>query len=160
MIEWMSRSRLRLAVFSFAAVVVLCGNLRAQTPPCTTTVADEAKVVDVMLQMYVAATNDDLALFHRVVATDFYAFDGGKRFSGDSLMSLIKGAHDAGKRYVWTVTEPEVHLLCNDAWITYTNRGSLQDETGTKNLMWLESAFLHKEAGVWKIRFFHSTRVP
>jgi len=58
------------------------------------------------------------------------------------------------------VTEPTVHLACNDAWITYTNRGSVQDETGTKDLMWLESAFLHKEAGEWKIRFLHSTRVP
>jgi hypothetical protein len=75
-------------------------------------------------------------------------------------MNLIKAAHDAGKRYEWKVTEPEVHLLCNDAWITYVNRGSLQDESGTKNLSWLESAFLHKEAGVWKIQFFHSTRVP
>jgi hypothetical protein len=36
----------------------------------------------------------------------------------------------------------------------------VQDETGTKDLMWLESAFLHKEAGEWRIRFLHSTRVP
>jgi hypothetical protein len=82
--------------------VILCGDLRAQTPPCTTTVADEGKVVDVVRQMYVAATNDDLALFRRVVTTDFYAFDGGKRFSGDALMGLIQSAHKAGKRYVWT----------------------------------------------------------
>lgn len=160
MIGLTSNFRWGSVVFSFAVVVVLCGNLRAQTPPCTATAADEGKVVDVMRQMYVAAANDDLALFHRVVATDFYAYDGGKRFSGDALMELILSAHKEGKRYVWTVTEPEVHLLCNDAWIAYTNRGSLQDETGTKSLTWLESAFLHKEAGAWKIRFFHSTRVP
>ncbi len=60
-------------------------------------------------------------------------------------MNLIKAAHAAGKHYEWNVTEPEVHLTCNDAWIAYTNRGSLQDESGTKSLTWLESAFLHKE---------------
>jgi hypothetical protein len=147
-------------MLSLAAVSVLWSAGFVYAAPCATTDADKPKVAEAMRQMYVAATNDDLALFHRVAATDFYAFDGGKRFSGDALMSLIKGAHDAGKRYVWTVTEPDVHLGCDDAWIAYTNRGSLQDETGTKNLVWLESAFLHKEADVWKIRFFHSTRVP
>jgi Domain of unknown function (DUF4440) len=160
MIELMRSFHWRFILSSFAIIVVLCGSLSAQTRPCTTTTADETRVVDVMRQMYVAATNDDMALFHRVAATDFYAFDGGHRFTGDALMELIQSAHKAGKHYVWTVNEQEVHLACNDAWITYVNRGSVQDESGTKDLTWLESAFLQKEAGAWRIRFFHSTRVP
>ncbi|HEX4577510.1 MAG TPA: nuclear transport factor 2 family protein [Edaphobacter sp.] len=150
----------RLALLLLMSAVVFCGMAGAQTPSCTTTAEDETRVLDTMRQLFVAAKTDDLDRFHKVAATEFYAFDGGKRFDGDGLMSLIKAAHTAGKRYEWKVTEPEVHLVCNDAWITYTNRGSIQDETGTKDLMWLESAFLHKEAGVWKIRFLHSTRVP
>ena len=110
--------------------------------------------------MYVAASNDDLALFHRVAAADYLAFDGGQRFSGDELMALIQAEHKKGRRYVWTVMEPNVHLACNDAWIAFTNRGSVEDEGGKKDRIWLESAFLHKEVGVWKIQFFHSTRVP
>jgi hypothetical protein len=150
----------RLALLLLVCAVIFCGMAGAQTPSCTTTAEDEARVVDTMRQLFVAAKTDDLDRFHKVTATEFYAFDGGKRFDGDGLMSLIKAAHAAGKRYEWKVTEPSVHLACNDAWITYTNRGSIQDETGTKDLMWLESAFLHKEAGGWKIRFLHSTRVP
>jgi hypothetical protein len=150
----------RLALLLLMSAVVFCGMAGAQMPSCTTIAEDEARVLDTMKQLFVAAKTDDLDRFHKVAATEFYAFDGGKRFDGDGLMSLIKAAHAAGKRYEWKVTEPEVHLVCNDAWITYTNRGSIQDETGTKDLMWLESAFLHKEAGVWKIRFLHSTRVP
>jgi hypothetical protein len=144
----------------FVCMVIPCGRASAQTPSCTSSAEDEAKVIDTMGQMFVAAKTDDLDRFHKVTAAEFYAFDGGKRFDGDGLMTLIKAAHAAGKRYEWKVTEPMVHLACNDAWITYTNRGSVQDETGTKDLMWLESAFLHKEAGEWKIRFLHSTRVP
>jgi hypothetical protein len=152
--------RWRLALPLLASAVIFCGMAGAQTPSCTTTPGDEAKVIDTMRQLFVAAMTDNLDRFRKVTATEFYAFDGGKRFDGDGLMSLIKAAHAAGKRYEWKVTEPTVHLACNDAWITYTNRGSVQDETGTKDLMWLESAFLHKEAGDWKIRFLHSTRVP
>ena len=121
---------------------------------------DQDKVIEAMRTMYVAATNDDIAKFNSVAAPDFYAFDNGKRFTGDALMELIKSAHAAGKVYVWEVTEPEVHIDGDTAWITYTNRGSVRDQSGTKNLAWLESAVLRRENGGWRIHFFHSTRVP
>ena len=160
MIESMKLRGWRLGLLLFLCMVMRSGMASAQTPSCPTNAEDEAKVIDTMGQLFVAAKTDDLDRFHKVTAAEFYAFDGGKRFDGDGLMNLIKTAHAAGKRYEWKVTEPTVHLACNDAWITYTNRGSVQDETGTKDLMWLESAFLHKEAGEWRIRFLHSTRVP
>jgi ketosteroid isomerase-like protein len=75
-------------------------------------------------------------------------------------MDLIKSAHAAGKVYVWTVNEPEVHVSGDMAWITYVNRGSIKDASGTKDVTWLESAVLQKEKGAWRIHFFHSTRAP
>ena len=75
-------------------------------------------------------------------------------------MALIKAQHVAGKRYEWNVTEPHVHIRGNTAWIAYVNKGSISDASGTVNQNWLESAFLEKQAGVWKIVFLHSTRVP
>ena len=75
-------------------------------------------------------------------------------------MALIKAQHAAGKRYEWNVTEPDVHISGNGAWIAYVNKGSITDASGTVNQNWLESAFLEKQAGVWKIVFMHSTRVP
>jgi hypothetical protein len=45
--------------------------------------------------------------------------------------------------------------------IAYVNKGSITDASGTTvNQNWLESAFLQTQAGVWKIVFMHSTRVP
>jgi ketosteroid isomerase-like protein len=129
--------------------------MQTATPP-----NDYALVVDALNTMYAAATTDDLATFRTVAASDFYAFDGGKRFTGDSLMELIKGLHAAGKVYVWRVTEPEVHIDGDIAWVTFVNRGSIQDASGTKDVTWLESAVLAKEAVGWRIKFFHSTRVP
>lgn len=120
----------------------------------------ESKVVEAMRSMYVAATNDDLKKFHSVASPDFYAFDGGKRFSGDEIMGLIKNAHAAGMIFVWRVTEPQVHVDGKTAWITYVNQGSIKDSSGTKNVTWLESAILRKEDGRWHIAFLHSTRVP
>jgi len=105
-------------------------------------------------------TNDDDKLFHSVAAPEFYAFDGGKRFEADSLLRLIKSVHAAGQVYVWRVTDPQVRTFGETALITYVNRGSVQDRSGTKPLEWLESAVLQKQQDAWRILFFQSTRVP
>jgi hypothetical protein len=122
--------------------------------------SDQKQVVDTVSAIFIAARADDVAKFDSVIASDFYIFDGGARFNGDSIMALIRAQHAAGKRYEWNVTEPDVHILGNTAWIAYVNKGSITDASGTVDQNWLESAFLEKQAGTWKIVFMHSTRVP
>jgi len=143
------------SLFAAAFFVVACTGSAWSRP-----VGDEAKIVLAVETMYVAAASDDLAKFHSVAASDFYAFDNGKRFVGDELMQLIKNAHAAGAVYEWHVTAPQVHVNGSTAWITYVNQGSLQNASGKKDLTWLESAVLQKEKGAWRIRFLHSTRAP
>ena len=121
---------------------------------------DQQQVVDTVSTIFTAARADDLAKFDSVIAPGFYIFDAGARFEGDAIMALIKAQHAAGKRYEWNVTEPDVHISGNTAWIAYVNKGSITDASGTVNQNWLESAFLEKQAGAWKIVFMHSTRVP
>jgi ketosteroid isomerase-like protein len=123
-------------------------------------VAEDDAVVAAIRTMYAAFATDDLEKFHAVVTPDFHSFDVGQRFTGDALLELIRSRHAAGVVFVWTVTEPEVHVEGRMAWITYVNRGSVTDASGLKNVTWLESAVLQKDAGHWRIRFFHSTRTP
>jgi len=131
--------------------------VRAQQTSLT---SDQKQVVDTVSTIFTAARADDVAKFDSVIAPGFYIFDVGARFNGDTIMALIKAQHAAGKRYEWNVTEPDVHINGNTAWIAYVNKGSISDASGTVNQNWLESAFLEKQAGVWKIVFMHSTRVP
>jgi ketosteroid isomerase-like protein len=130
---------------------------RAQQKSLT---SEERPVVDTVSTIFNAARADDVAKFESVIASDFYIFDGGARFNGDSIMAFIKAQHAAGKRYEWNVTEPDVHISGNTARIAYVNKGSITDASGTVNQNWLESAFLEKRAGIWKIVFMHSTRAP
>lgn len=148
------------ALQSAAAVLLWAFALGALPLLAAAPEADHTQVVAALETMYAAFTTDDPAKFRTVAASDFYAFDGGKRFTGDSLMELIKGLHAAGKVYVWRVTDPEVHIHGDMAWMTFVNRGSIRDATGTKDATWLESAALRREATGWRIQFFHSTRVP
>jgi hypothetical protein len=116
--------------------------------------------VDTVKTIFAAALTEDVAMLDTVIAPDFYICDGGARFDGDGIMTLIKAQHAAGKRFEWNVTEPDVHISGNTAWIAYVNKGSITDASGTTNQKWLESAFLEKQADVRKIVFMHSTRVP
>jgi ketosteroid isomerase-like protein len=140
------------------ALGVLLAPSTSAVAACSTSPADAARVVDAVKTFFVAAATDDVAKFHSVAAPGFYAFDGGKRFNGDELMNRAKQMHAAGKIYAWTVTEPEVHVNCDTAWITYVNRGSIHDQSGKHDLTWLESADLEKVGGRWRIRFLESER--
>jgi SnoaL-like domain len=126
----------------------------------TSATPDEEAVAQTLRLMYVALTKEDTAQLRAVTTSDFHAFDVGQKMTGDELLSAIKSAHAAGKTFVWTVTEPTVRIEGVVAWITYTNIGSIQDSAGKRDVSWLESAVLLKNAGTWRIQFFHSTRVP
>jgi ketosteroid isomerase-like protein len=124
--------------------------------------ADQNAVVGVMRAMYHAAATDDLMKFHELIAPGFYAFDGGKRYEAEELMGMIMDYHSKGIKFVWAVTKPDVHIAGDQAWVTYTNSGSItmgKGQTPTPTT-WLESAALVKRNGTWKLAFLHSTRVP
>jgi ketosteroid isomerase-like protein len=151
-------SRLNIIAFATTGLaLMLCEPVTAGAPRKLT--AEQAQIVDTVSTIFTAARTDDVAKFDSVIAPDFYIFDVGARFNGDSIMALIKAQHLAGKRYEWNVTEPDVHISGKTAWVAYVNKGSIGDAAGTVNQDWLESAFLQKQAGVWKIVFMHSTRV-
>jgi len=119
----------------------------------------EAEVVATMVKLFAAASIDDLSSVKSITTEDSYAFDGGKRFTFDTLMELIHQAHTAGTVFEWRVTEPETHVKCDHAWITYLNQGSVQKDGVRTPVEWLESAQLQYISARWQIQFFHSTKV-
>jgi len=143
---------MKKAALLLTIMTLLVGHMNAET--------QEQEVTNTVSTVFAAAATDDTAKFDSVIAPGFYIFDGGLRFNGDTIMAFIKAQHAAGKHYEWNVTEPDVHISGDTAWIAYVNKGSITDASGTTQVNWLESAFLQKQADNWKIVFVHSTRVP
>jgi ketosteroid isomerase-like protein len=152
------RHRISIATITFA--LAFSGTLSTANAQQESAASNTTQIVDTVKTFFAAASTDDLAKFDSVVTPDFYLYDAGARFNGDSIMALIKTAHASGIHYEWNVTQPDVHVSGDTAWIAYVNEGSLTNTSGTQHMKWLESAFLRKDAGSWKIAFFHSTRVP
>jgi ketosteroid isomerase-like protein len=142
--------------FAFASFALISAGKAQKDSP----MSNQKQIIGAVNTMFAAVGADDRQQLNSVVAPDFYIFDGGVRLSADSLLTLMRAQYAAGKRYEWNVTDPDVHVSGNTAWIAYTNRGSIYDGAGSANQEWLESAFLEKQAGTWKVVFMHSTRVP
>jgi hypothetical protein len=152
--------RHRISVAAITLALVFPGPLSTARAQQTSAASDTTQIVDTVKALFAAASTDDLAKFDSLVTPGFYMYDAGARFNGDAIMALIKADHATGRHYEWNVVQPDVHVSGDSAWIAYVNEGSVTDASGTQHLKWLESAFLKKEAGMWKIVFFHSTRVP
>jgi hypothetical protein len=153
-------ARIRIPLAALASILLVATKLSAASAQEKHLTTDQKKVVDTVSTIFTAARADDVAKFDSVIAPDFYIYDNGARFNGDTVMALIKQLHAAGKRYEWNLTQPDVHISGNTAWIAYVNQGSISDASSTMDQTWLESAFLQKQGGVWRIVFMHSTRVP
>lgn len=110
--------------------------------------------------MYSAAMAGDKAGVLATFAPGFYAFDGGRRYSGTELAGLVDMLKALHRTMTWTVNAPDERVFCNIAMVTWDNRGTSTDANGTKRLEWLESAVERWQGGAWKLVFFHSTDVP
>jgi ketosteroid isomerase-like protein len=152
-------SQFRIALV-IGLALLFSANISTASAQQKSLTANQSQIVDTVSAMFTALRTDDVAKFNSVIAPGFYIFDAGTRFNGETLIALIKSVHAAGKRYEWNVTEPDVHISGDTAWIAYVNKGSVTDASGITNQKWLESAVLQKQGGSWKIVFMHSTRVP
>ncbi len=155
----MQRARAAFAALTIAGLSA-CAHAPSAPASCPSRESIATEVAQTMRDMYTALKADDYAGFHAAVTSDFFAFDAGKRFDGDALMDLVKAQHEKGAVYEWQVNDPKVEVTCDMALVTYINTGSVTSDGAKRELSWLESATLKHDGQRWRIRFFHSTRVP
>ena len=121
--------------------------------------AQQASSKAVLVKLFAALENEDHTTFNAVTTPDFRAFEGGKVFDRDSLMSLIQQVHKAGKRYRWSITDERVDQDQRVAVINYVNKGTISDGGTEGSVTWLEVATFRATPDGWKINFLSSQRV-
>jgi hypothetical protein len=146
----------RLVLAGLAAGLLLTAQQASAAPACAPKA--EAPVVQAVVAMYAGLKASDPARWAAAVTPDFYAFDGGAKFTGQGLFTMVKDAEAGGKSYEWTVNEPRVRIDCTLAAVTYVKLGGVTDSNGRTPLMWLETALLTWDKGVWKVSFLESFR--
>lgn len=142
--------------FAAALLAVLALAPAARAAPCPATAP--AEIAQTIEDMYAAVSVNDAAKASAFMAPDFYLFEGGVRMSGPQILARMKELSAKGMAYAWSVTQPDVRVFCNDAFIAYVNKGSMTDAAGAHPLTWLESGLLHYDGKAWRIEVMQSVR--
>src|SRR5258708_31215538 len=115
----------RIILVNFAFAVLFSANVSTASARQKLLTADQTQIVNTVSVIFAATRTDDVAKFDSVIAPDFYIYDGGVRFNGDTVMALIKAQHAAGKPFELNVTEPDVPSSGNTPWISSFNPATL-----------------------------------
>jgi ketosteroid isomerase-like protein len=120
---------------------------------------ESSKIAQTVQDMLSAAQRADVEAFDKVTEPGTIFLEGGKKMSRDAIFSLVTAHPPSGMTMQWSVTEPDVHVSGNTAWISYVDKGLLTGDVTVKHMTWLESAVLEKAGVRWRIVLFHSSLV-
>src|SRR5258708_3542474 len=120
-----------IILVNFAFAVLFSANVSTASAQQKLLTADQTQIVNTVSVIFAAARTDDVAKFDSVIAPDFYIYDGGVRFTGDTVVAMIKAQHSAGKPYDGKVSEPAAHISCNTPLISHLNQRTTPDAPPT-----------------------------
>lgn len=122
--------------------------------------AEDAGPLAAVKAFFAAAAIDDEPGFAAVAAPGFEAYDNGEVYRGMSLLKAVEGFHRAGVKIVWSVQDAQADTHGDVAFVRWINRGSIDmgKGQGPQAVTWLESAWLQRIDGVWRVEFLHSGR--
>ncbi len=89
---------------------------------------------------------------------DFILFEDGQTMNVQEFIDSVKGFDGKGS-IDYSLEEVKTNIDGSFAWMTLRNKAVMIMNGQTASLEWIESAVLRKEEGLWKIAFYHSTRV-
>jgi hypothetical protein len=154
-----SDATLVLAWLVIASLVPGCGG----TPPrarsqCVSSPGDAAEVAQAVKAFYISLQTDDPLRVQELTTPDFFAYDGGMRFTAASLTQYLSEARARRMKFDWNLSGFNTHVSCDEAWTAYRNIGGIGDPDHYTSIVWLESAALARVGGRWRVQFLHSSR--
>lgn len=152
---------------AFSAILLAAGSLPTSSvlaqpdpPVCTASPADNGAIADTIRTAITAAIAGDVEQFHANTTRDFFTFDGGRRFTGDELLAIMRRHLADGWNTTWTIENPEIRIDCNTALTTYTAHAVFNAAGNRAEMSLLESAYLRKAGSKWQVVFVHTTAIP
>ena len=123
----------------------------------------EEEVKEVINGMFYAISteNDNSDLIYEYVTDDYILNEMGTQFNTESFLDLIATFNAIEDD--WVLSDMKISTDYNSAHISLANEGRFVVNTDTSktvlNYSWLESAYLVKQDGKLKIKFYFSDQV-
>jgi hypothetical protein len=88
---------------------------------------------------------------------DVTILEDGVVWNADSIAAALNRMKGVDFKRVNSFDFLQTEVRGNTAWTSYYNQADMQINGTPRQVRWLESAVLVKEAGGWKVKMLHST---
>jgi ketosteroid isomerase-like protein len=88
---------------------------------------------------------------------DVTILEDGVVWNADSIATAMKRVQGMDFKRVNSFNFLQTEVRGSTAWTSYYNQADMQINGKARQVRWLESAVLVKEAGGWKVKVLHST---
>lgn len=137
-------------------------------PTCMASPADASAITEAVRAMYDAAMSLDPVRWRTQLTPDFHIFDEGVRRTGNELIDafrpLVQHLRSQDNTMTWRFSfdDPRIEVDCGTALATFTTRSvvNLPKLGQHKDATYLDSFWLRKEDGRWRIAFQQTTWAP
>jgi len=115
------------------------------------------EVQQVIIRFFDALSVGNIPQIKAEVSDDFILLENGEVWTMDTLASKISRPKPEGYLRLNSFDFLETKIDKNRAWVYYKNKAEITSKTRNTTIKWLESAFLIKEKGRWRMELMHST---
>lgn len=120
--------------------------------------AEVAAVERVVYDLFESIASFNYPSIREHCTEDVVLFEDGQVLGLEAFIDKVKVFE--GKATInYHLEDVTTHVEGSFAWLTLRNRAVMVTGEGPTSLEWLESAVLQKQAGLWRIAFYHSTAV-
>jgi len=120
------------------------------------TLAGEEKPFKPVNDLFLAMSQVDHKKMKAEVTDDFLLLEHGEVWKIDDLIKVVKPSEYKRTNYFSIIN---IRFKTDIAWINYWNKANFDNGKNSEDIVWLESAVVVKDSGVWKLEQMHSTRL-
>ncbi len=138
-------------VLILLSVASLCLNAQTKTN------MEQAKVNKAITKFFDGIATLDTKMMKQYTTKDFLLLEDGAVWNLDTLLRKLNPLKSVSFSRTNQLNFIQTDVKGNVAWVAYNNAAAMSVNGNRRNVQWLESAVLVKEANDWKIQLLHST---
>ena len=141
-------------------VLLLCTTLFRQVSAQSSFSSQETAANQTVVDFFEALSSADTSRIRSLTTADFILLENGEVWTIQMLINYMRGINLNDFKRINNLEFIDTDIKGKAAWTAYHNSASITTKGQTTDIHWLESAFLQKQRGAWKIRMLHSTNKP
>lgn len=124
-----------------------------------TQLTDTGKAQQALVQMLAGISYRNMSMIRRYATPNCLILEDGHLYNLNDVAKQLAGARRTAATRVNHLYFATTRINDSTAWLAFTDIADITEKGKTTSEHYLESAYLIKVNGVWKVRMIHSTTI-